>query len=101
MFLFLYILVTRSDPPKQYRSKKSAKPIRADTDAVMNNQPPMPFEYRPTLVGAGKIAIDNFVYDYHFKSQRVNFWRCSMLECPAKVITRGKDAWYLCKDHDH
>lgn len=96
-------LVRRSNrPPKQYRSKKTVKPIRADTDAVINNQRPMSFEYRPTLVGAGKISIDDRIFDYHFKSQRISFWRCSETgDCPAKVITRGKDAWYLHKDHDH
>lgn len=96
------IPVRKTDkPPKQYRSKKPTKPIRADIDEVINNQQPISFEYRPTLVGAGKIALDNHVFDYHFKSLRVNFWRCATPECSAKVITRGKDAWYLHKDHNH
>lgn len=61
----------------------------------------MKFNYLPTRLGAGKISLENRVYNYHFKSQRISFWRCEQIDCPAKVITRAMDAWILNNDHTH
>ncbi|XP_055304422.1 modifier of mdg4-like isoform X24 [Sitodiplosis mosellana] len=86
---------------RQSQSKKSqVKPLRAEVDLVMQN-PSTTFEYVPTRLGAGKIAIDNQVFDYHFKSQRINFWKCSQSNCPAKAITRATEAWILNNNHYH
>lgn len=59
------------------------------------------FKYVPTRLGAGKISIADEVYDYHFKSQRINFWKCSRTNCPGKAITRGTEAWILKDKHQH
>lgn len=82
-------------------SKKSqAKPIRSEVESIMQNASTT-FKYIPTRLGAGKISIDNQIYDYHFKSQRVHFWKCCIPDCPAKAITRVTEAWLLNDKHKH
>lgn len=90
----------KSGNRKQKQSARS-KPIRADVDKIINNSEPTRFEYLPTRVGAGKISLGDQVYDYHFKSQRISFWKCTESDCPAKVITRARDAWTLNDEHNH
>lgn len=86
---------------KVSQSKKAqAKPLRAEVDLIMQ-KPSTSFKYVPTRLGAGKISIEDQIYDYHFKSQRINFWKCSKANCPAKAITRGTEAWTINNLHDH
>lgn len=100
MFFHLPVIRSRSGLRRQKQNIRP-KPIRADVDKIMNDVPSTKFEYLPTRVGSGKIALADQVYDYHFKSQRVSFWRCTQQNCPSKVITRAKEAWVLDYDHNH
>lgn len=91
----------QSQAQSQSQSKKAqSKPLRAEVDSVMQ-KPSTTFKYVPTRLGSGKISIDNEVFDYHFKSQRINFWKCSKLNCPAKAITRANEAWIFNDEHQH
>lgn len=99
-FLF-YSARKRGRSTRQSQSKKAqAKPLRAEVDSVMKN-PSTSFKYVPTRLGSGKISIDNEIFDYHFKSKRINFWKCSKYNCPAKAITRGSEAWIFNDKHQH
>lgn len=95
---FLFYLGHRKG--KTRGKKPTPKPIRADVDKVMGS-PSTAFKYLPTRLGSGQISVNDHVYSYHFKSQRINFWRCSTQNCPAKVITKQAEAWFLHDEHNH
>lgn len=84
----------------QQSKKMQTKPIRSKVETIMQN-PSTTFKYIPTRLGAGKISIDDRIYDYHFKSQGTHFWKCCKSDCPAKAITRLTEAWILNDKHEH
>lgn len=98
---FLFPFPEDSGTNRKQKQAARSKPIRADVDKIINNSPSTTFKYLPTRVGAGKISLEAQVYDYHFKSKRISFWRCTKQDCPAKVITRAMEAWILNDKHNH
>lgn len=101
VFFYLFFQLEQKRRRQTRQSKKvHAKPIRSEVESIMQN-PSTTFKYIPTRLGAGKISIDDQIYDYHFKSQRIHFWKCCNLDCPAKAITRANEAWFLNNKHEH
>lgn len=91
---------TKRKPRGQGPPKVPAKPLRADVDKVMQ-QESFTFNYLPTILGPGKVSVNDREYAYHFKSQQVKFYRCEKPNCPAKVITKLNQAWIFNGDHNH
>lgn len=100
IFLSSFQLGRKRRRPTGQTKKVQAKPLRSEVELVMQNSSTS-FKYVPTRLGAGKISINDQMFDYHFKSQRIHFWKCCISDCPAKAITRATEAWFLNAKHAH
>lgn len=77
------------------------KPLRANIATIMETSSTT-YQYIPTVVGPGKVTFDKNVYEYHFKSLGVTFWKCEHVStCNAEIITKGNQAWVMEADHNH
>lgn len=86
--------------PKSKRMPRK-QPLSANIPRIMET-PSITYQYIPTVVGPGKVTINNVVYEYHFKSQGVTFWQCEKAPaCNAEIITKGNRAWIMDAEHTH
>lgn len=77
------------------------QPLSANVPRIMKTTP-MTYQYITTVVGPGKVTINDCVYEYHFKAQGVTFWQCHKAPaCKAEIITKGNQAWIMEAEHSH